>query len=89
MYTNSWRKYLLRDIGLERDIIFPSREGEIQLKDLEKILLGELCLLQLKMQCSPASCCFPVGSVYVCMSVCQELWGERTGYKIKVLNLEL
>lgn len=47
--------------------IFPSREGEIQLKDLEKILLGELCLLWLQLQRSPASYCFPLGSV--CRSV--------------------
>lgn len=75
-------------MGWKGSIIFPSREGEIQLKDLEKILLGELCLLQLQMQCSSASCCFPVGSVYVCVSVCQRLWGEGPGYKIKVLSYQ-
>lgn len=57
-------------LGWNGSSIFPSREAEIQLKDLEKILSGELCLLQLQMQCSPASCCFPLGSVYVCISVC-------------------
>lgn len=70
--------------------IFPLREGEIQLKDLEKILSGELCLLQLQMQCSPASCCFPVGAVeacvLVCVPVCQRLWGEGACYKIKLLS---
>lgn len=57
-------------LGWKGSSIFPSREGEIQLKDLEKILSGELCLLQLQMQCSAASCCFPLGFVHVCVSVC-------------------
>ena len=56
-------------LGWKPSSISASREGEIQLKDLEKILSGELCLLQLQMRCSPASYCFPLGFVYVCVSV--------------------
>lgn len=57
-------------LGWKGSSIFPLWEGEIQLKDLEKILSGELCLLQLQMQCSPASCCFPLGAVQVCVCAC-------------------
>lgn len=57
-------------LGWKGSSILSSQEGEIQLKDLEKILLGELCLLQLHKQCSPASCCIPLGSVFVRVSVC-------------------
>lgn len=57
-------------LGWKGSSIFPSREGEILLKDLEKILSGELCLLQLQMQCFSASYCFPLGSVYMCVFAC-------------------
>lgn len=56
----------------------PPWEGEIQLRALEKILSGELCLLQLQMRSSPASRRFPLGSTLVCQVMC----GEGAGYKL-------
>lgn len=58
-----------RILGWKGSSIFPLWEGEIQLKDLEKSLSGWTVSALVANAASPASCCFPGGSVDICVCV--------------------